>query len=104
MDLRLILLGICEIAALIFIWRLWRRHKRRSLALRICWTLLLLAPVAGIIFYGLALNDPSEKPGWGGENNQGWGDDYTHEPCLEQPPSLSTQCLDTIRTTICALF
>jgi len=75
---RLIILGICEIAALFFVWRLWRHHQGRSLAFRICWTLLLAVPVIGIIFYGLALNDPSEKPGWGDENNQGWGDDYTN--------------------------
>src|ERR1044071_4312725 len=78
MHLSLIILGICEIAAMIFIWRLWRRHHRRSLAFCICWSVVLAVPVGGIIFYGLALNDPSEQSGWGDENNQGWGDDYTN--------------------------
>jgi hypothetical protein len=78
MDVGLIILGICEAAGLFFIWRLWRRHKTRSLAFRICWSLLLLIPVLGVLFYGLELNAPSEKPGWGSENNQGWGDDYTN--------------------------
>lgn len=79
MDLRLIIVvGLSEVAALFFVWRLWRRRQKRSLAFRVCWSLLLLVPVVGILFYGLSSNEATEtSPGWGGENNQGWGDDYT---------------------------
>ena len=78
MELGLIIISGLEILAGYFIWRLWQGPAKRSLAFRLCWTILLLVPVLGIVFYGFALNDPSEKPGWGGENNQGWGDDYTN--------------------------
>jgi len=78
METGLIIIALFELLALFCIWRLWRRHRRRSLAFRIGWSLLLLVPVLGVVFYGLATNDPSEKPGWGSENNQGWGDDYTN--------------------------
>jgi len=78
MLLGLIILGICELAALFFIWRLWRQSPNKSFAYRICWSLVLAVPAIGVIFYGLATNDPSEKPGWGDENNQGWGDDSTN--------------------------
>jgi hypothetical protein len=69
-----IILFVSEVAGLYFVWRLWRRKNGRSLGFRIFWTVLLLVPVLGVIFYGLAANDPPEKPGWPDENNQGWGD------------------------------
>lgn len=78
MYLKLIFLGLSEVAALFFILRLWRRSPRRPLPYRIFWSVLLVVPVVGVLFYGLASNDPPEKPGWGGENNQGWGDDTTN--------------------------
>ena len=78
MKLGLIVISGFEAAAIYVIWRLWRRQPRRSLAFRICWSLLLLFPVLGIVLYGFVSNDPSDKPGWGSENNQGWGDDFTH--------------------------
>jgi uncharacterized membrane protein len=74
MEVGLIIVSGLELTAVYLIWRLWQRHHRRSLVFRICWSLLLLVPVLGIIFYRLAVNEPSEKPGWGSENNQGWGD------------------------------
>ena len=74
MEVGLIIVSGLEITAVYLIWRLWRCHHRRSLTFRICWSLVLLVPVLGIVFYGLAVNEPSDKPGWGSENNQGWGD------------------------------
>lgn len=74
MEVGLVIISLFELVAVYLIWRLWDGHVRRSWAFRIGWSLLLLIPVLGIIFYGLAVNDPPEKPGWGSENNQGWGD------------------------------
>jgi len=70
----LMVLVACELVGLYLIWRLWQLKCNRSIGFRIFWSVLLLVPVLGVIFYGLAVNDPSEKPGWPDENNQGWGD------------------------------
>jgi hypothetical protein len=67
-------LAACELLGLYLLWRLWRCKNSRSLHFRIFWSVLLLVPVLGVVFYGLAANDPSEKPGEPDENNQGWGD------------------------------
>ena len=80
MEFTLIILGVCELAGVYFVWRLWRSHCGRSLGFRIFWSVLLLVPVLGIIFYGITANDPSEKPGWPDENNQGWGDYPSDHP------------------------
>lgn len=75
----LIIVFVFELLGVYFIWRLWCRSSR-SWGFRIFWSVLLLVPVLGIIFYGLTVNDPSEKPGSPDENNQGWGDYPSEHP------------------------
>ena len=48
--------------------------------------MVLAVLVVGIIFYGLALNDPSEKSGWGDENNQDWEEMIIRPTAHEHSP------------------
>jgi hypothetical protein len=79
MDARTLLVALCEAAGLFLIWRLWRR-RNTSLAFRILWSLVLLIPAFGIVFYGLLLSDPAEDPGRGAENAHACGEDGTNHP------------------------
>ena len=53
----IVLLGILEAAALVFIVRLWIQRRHRIVA-RIFWSLVLLVPLFGLLMFGLSGSEP----------------------------------------------
>ncbi len=53
-------LTILEIISLVMIWRLWRRGRKRPFLFRCLWTLVLLVPVVGPLFYGFTAVAPED--------------------------------------------
>ena len=53
-----IIFGACELIALFFIVRLWRRRPLRVVS-SVIWSLVLLVPVLGLLLYVFLSEDPS---------------------------------------------
>src|SRR3954465_5413844 len=53
-----LVLGVCELAALFVIMRLWSRKRRMRVIPRLLWSVVLLIPFFGILFYGFTRSDP----------------------------------------------
>ena len=54
----IVALSICEFVALIAIVHLWFRKRRMRIITRLLWSVVLLVPVFGVLFYGLTRSDP----------------------------------------------
>jgi hypothetical protein len=51
-------LSLCEVVALAVIAHLWLRKRRMRIITRALWSLVLLVPLFGVLFYGLTRSDP----------------------------------------------
>lgn len=72
---QIIVFGLLELAALAVVVRLWIKKKHRNAWVRLLWSLVLLVPVVGLMFYGfLAGNDSDNDPSSWSETYNG-GDD-----------------------------
>ncbi len=58
----MVVFGCAEAVAFIFVWRLWLKRRKTSLASRVFWSVVLLVPVLGILLYGFCLSNPDEHP------------------------------------------
>jgi hypothetical protein len=54
----IVILSVCELAALIAIVRLWTRKHRMHVVVRLLWSIVLLMPFFGLLFYGFTRSDP----------------------------------------------
>ena len=54
----IVILSVCELAALIAIVRLWSRKRRMRVITRLLWSVVLLIPFFGLLFYGFTRSDP----------------------------------------------
>ena len=54
----LIVFSAFELFGLIAIVRVWRRKQKMRVISRIAWTLVLLVPFFGLLFYGLVRSEP----------------------------------------------
>jgi hypothetical protein len=71
----IILLGLLEMIAWVVIVRLWLRRRHRILP-RILWSVVLLVPLFGLVFYGFIASD-LEKHSLGRFNSQTDSDAFT---------------------------
>jgi hypothetical protein len=55
----IILAGLCAWVSLSLIARMWFVHRRAGLIKKLFWSLVLLVPIAGWIFYGALFHPPS---------------------------------------------
>lgn len=63
MDLdTFILLAVLETLAMVVLVRMWKRHRRRHMLFRVCWAVLLLVPLVGVLLYAFIMNDPEKNP------------------------------------------
>jgi hypothetical protein len=58
----LVLLGVYEALALLVIGRLWARRRHKRLLVRVLWSVVLLAPIFGILAYVFLMENPEEHP------------------------------------------
>jgi hypothetical protein len=58
----IVALSLCEIVALTAIVHLWFRKRRTPTISRLLWSVVLLIPVVGVLFYSLTRSDPSAHP------------------------------------------
>ena len=67
----LVVLALLECASLVAIIRLWTRKPRQSLSSCCFWSVVLLIPLFGLLFYGFVPIDPKRH----GEivGSSGWG-------------------------------
>ena len=54
----ILVLSLCEVAAVSVILHLWLRKRRMRIVTRVLWSLVLLVPLFGVLFYGLTRSDP----------------------------------------------
>ena len=54
----IVALSICELVALIAIVRLWSGKRRMHAVARLLWSVVLLVPFFGLLFYGFTRSDP----------------------------------------------
>jgi hypothetical protein len=54
----IVALSLCEVVALVAIVHLWIRRRRTRLITRLLWSVVLLVPLFGVLFYGLTRSDP----------------------------------------------
>jgi len=54
----IVMVGLCEIVALAAIIHLWFRKHDMLLITRLFWTIVLLVPLLGLLFYGFMRRDP----------------------------------------------
>lgn len=57
----IIVVALLEVAALFAVMRVWRQ-KRRHWVSKLLWSVLLLVPVLGLLFYGFLTITPEAKP------------------------------------------
>jgi len=60
---QIIVLSVLESISLFVIFRLWTRKRKPSLLSRCFWSIVLLIPLLGLVFYGFVANSPE----WHGE-------------------------------------
>jgi hypothetical protein len=65
------ILFICEAVALIPIFRLWR-SRGSTIISRVAWTIVLLVPFIGVVFYGLMRLNPKSHPDQIGDSTAGY--------------------------------
>jgi hypothetical protein len=54
------ILAVLESIGVVMIWRLWLRGRKTPLLARCLWTILLLIPLLGPLFYGFTRIAPKE--------------------------------------------
>ena len=54
----LVILGLCELLALVAIIHLWFRKRQMRVITRLFWTIVLLVPFFGVLFYSFTRSDP----------------------------------------------
>ena len=59
---QIIMLGLVELVAAIFIARLWIKRRHKNLIARLIWSVVLLIPVFGILTYFFVRDDPDSHP------------------------------------------
>jgi hypothetical protein len=59
---QLIILGLLELVSVVLIVRLWLKRRHKNIAVRIFWSVVLLVPLFGPLFYGFICTDPDEHP------------------------------------------
>jgi len=53
-----VVLSICELAAFIAIVYLWTRKRRMRVSTRLLWSVVLLVPFFGLLWFGFTRPDP----------------------------------------------
>ena len=69
----IVALSICEFVALLTIAHLWFRKHRMRVVTRLLWSIVLLVPLFGVLFYGLTRSDPEAHWEDVGDHSSGGG-------------------------------
>jgi hypothetical protein len=69
----IVALSICEFVALFTIVNLWSRKRRMHVVIRLLWSVVLLVPLFGVLFYGLTRSDPEAHADDVGDHSSGGG-------------------------------
>jgi hypothetical protein len=69
----IVALSICELVALLTIVNLWFRKRRMRVVTRLLWSVVLLVPLFGVLFYGLTRPDPDAHWEDVGDHSSGGG-------------------------------
>jgi hypothetical protein len=72
-TLQIIGLVVLESISVFLIVRLWRRRRRMSVLSRCFWSVVLLVPLFGWLFYGFVVTDPDEHSDLLTEHWDGYG-------------------------------
>lgn len=54
----IVILSVCELAAIIAIVRLWSSKRRMPVFTQLLWSVVLLIPFFGLLFYAFTRSDP----------------------------------------------
>jgi hypothetical protein len=72
-TLQIIGLVFLECISVLLIVRLWRNRRRMSVLSRCFWSVVLLVPLFGWLFYGFVVTDPDEHSDLLNEHSDGYG-------------------------------
>jgi 4-amino-4-deoxy-L-arabinose transferase-like glycosyltransferase len=73
-------LGGLECISVLIIIRLWRKKRRMSIWSRCFWSVVLLVPLFGWLFYGFVVTDPDEHSDVLTEHWDGYGGSPPSDP------------------------
>jgi uncharacterized protein with PQ loop repeat len=72
-TLQIVGLVVLECISIFFVIRLWRRRRKMSVWSRCFWSIILLVPLFGWLFYGFVVTDSQEHSDLLTEHWDGYG-------------------------------